>query len=97
MTGLPNYKGIPLVNTVVLLRRGVTLSISYNQFLFGIKSDNTIAVTLVLALIFLIFQYYEYTIMRVSMRDGVFGRIFYFSTGFHIIHVFFGSLFLLYN
>jgi cytochrome c oxidase subunit 3 len=54
-------------------------------------------ITLLLAFLFLYFQIIEYNSSRFTFSDRVFGSIFYFSTGFHGIHVFCGSIFLFVN
>lgn len=53
--------------------------------------------TLILAFIFECGQYLEYVNARFSMSDGIFGRVFYFGTGFHGLHVIIGHVFLTVN
>lgn len=52
-------------------------------------------VTVCLGSIFIAVQAYEYINSSFSIRDRVFGRIFYLATGFHGCHVAIGSLILL--
>lgn len=44
---------------------------------------------------FTILQYLEYLEASFSMRDSVYGRIFFITTGFHGTHVIIGSIFLI--
>jgi len=46
---------------------------------------------------FLYFQIMEYSLAHFNINDSVFGSIFYFGTGFHGLHVFLGTLSLIYN
>ena len=92
-----NPWGIPLFNTVVLLRRGVTLTWAHHNLLAGKNTSAGLIATIVLATIFEVAQYVEFKEAPFSMSDGVFGSIFFFGTGFHGLHVIFGHLFLSYN
>jgi len=53
--------------------------------------------TLLLGLFFLLFQFFEYSLLDFRFSDRVYGRIFFFITGFHGLHVLLGLLFLLIN
>lgn len=39
-------------------------------------------------------QIWEYTQCKFCISDGVFGRVFFVTTGFHGLHVFIGVVFL---
>ena len=49
-------------------------------------------VTLILGVIFLIGQAYDYSVLGFGIHDGVFGTVFYTLTGFHGAHVFGGTV-----
>ncbi len=53
-----------------------------------------ISVTLVLGIVFLIGQGYDYATLGFGLSDGVFGTTFYTLTGFHGAHVFGGVIML---
>src|SRR5215213_9387300 len=50
------------------------------------------AVTLVLGVIFLAGQAYDYSVLGFGIGDGIFGTVFYTLTGFHGAHVFGGTV-----
>jgi len=52
--------------------------------------------TLMLAILFMIFQGTEYFISPVNINTGVYGSTFYMITGLHGAHVFIGTCFLFY-
>lgn len=52
--------------------------------------------TLLLALLFMLFQCIEYFISPVSIDTGIYGSTFYMITGLHGFHVFIGTCFLFY-
>nr|YP_010261479.1 cytochrome c oxidase subunit III [Haltichella nipponensis]UIB40561.1 cytochrome c oxidase subunit III [Haltichella nipponensis] len=94
-----NPYSIPLLNTLILLSSGVT--VTYTHYLiinkFNLKSYYYLMITVILGLIFSLFQLYEYYWAPFSMSDSVFGSIFFMSTGFHGLHVLIGDLFLMIN
>lgn len=52
-------------------------------------------ITVILAVVFTSFQYYEYSEAAFSMSDGVYGSAFYASTGLHGLHVIVGTIFII--
>nr|YP_010041676.1 cytochrome c oxidase subunit 3 [Cyanophora biloba]QPB15011.1 cytochrome c oxidase subunit 3 [Cyanophora biloba] len=88
---------IPLLNTLILLLSGATLTWCHYAILSSNKKDATISlfITLFLAALFTTIQGYEYVSAPFSISDGVYGSTFYLATGFHGLHVIIGSLFLM--
>jgi cytochrome c oxidase subunit 3 len=88
---------LPLLNTVILLSSGATITYAHHSLISGdIKGAlyGSIA-TVLLAIIFTVFQGIEYNVSSFTISDGAFGTCFYFGTGFHGLHVIIGTLFLL--
>lgn len=76
---------LPLLNTVILLSSGATITYAHHSL---IKGDRKGAIygtifTVILALVFTIFQGIEYSVSSFTLSDGVFGTCFFFGTGFH--------------
>ena len=91
---------LPTINTALLLTSGVTLTIAHHALVAGQRSK-TIAfmwLTVLLGLVFLFVQGYEYyhlyTDPNLKMSSGIFGSTFFMLTGFHGFHVFLGMLML---
>lgn len=60
------------------------------------KSLYSLFITILLGIYFLYLQSLEYYEAQFSMSDGVYGSTFFIATGFHGIHVFVGTVFLIY-
>jgi len=88
--------GLPFFNTVLLVSSGVTLTVSHRAILskFFTLTSQALIVTLILGISFTAVQGFEYVQAPFSINDGVFGSVFFFSTGFHGLHVFIGSIML---
>ena len=88
---------IPLLNTVILLTSGCSITWAHHAILLGSKYRATLALsyTIFLALIFTAFQYYEYISAPFDISDGIYGSVFYMTTGFHGFHVIIGTLFII--
>src|SRR5215469_17980048 len=87
---------LPLLNTVILLSSGVTVTYAHHSLIQGNRSGALygLVYTIILAIIFTGFQGVEYSVSSFTISDGAFGTCFYFGTGFHGLHVIIGTIFL---
>lgn len=87
---------LPLLNTFILLSSGITVTYSHHSFIQGNRNGALygLLLTIILAIIFTIFQGVEYSVSSFTISDGTFGSCFYFGTGFHGLHVIIGTAFL---
>nr|YP_010944600.1 cytochrome oxidase subunit 3 [Gymnascella aurantiaca]WMB97476.1 cytochrome oxidase subunit 3 [Gymnascella aurantiaca] len=88
---------LPLLNTIILLSSGVTITYAHHSLIQGNRRGALYGIifTILLALIFTVFQIVEYKVSSFTISDGVFGSTFYFGTGFHgLVHVMIGTAFL---
>jgi cytochrome c oxidase subunit 3 len=76
---------LPLLNTVILLSSGITVTYAHHSLIQGNRAGVLYGLffTVGLAIIFTIFQGVEYSVSSFTISDGAFGSCFYFSTGFH--------------
>lgn len=91
--------GLPLVNTLLLLASGVTITIAHAYI---VKNRTELFswylfLTIILGTVFLCCQAYEYKYgVKFSWRENIYGSVFFITTGFHGLHVTIGTLFLLF-
>ncbi len=91
---------VPLVNTLILLASGVTITLSH----WGLKVGNRralvgwLAATIALGAVFLFFQVEEYMHaygdLNLTLGSGIYGSTFFMLTGFHGMHVTLGAIML---
>ena len=93
--------GIPLLNTVILVSSGFTLTVAHHALQAGRRGALKLwlAVTIVLGFTFIGFQAYEYihaysALYPLKLSTGVYGSTFYMLTGFHGLHVTIGAIML---
>ena len=92
---------IPTINTALLLTSGVTLTIAHHALREDHRSKVIfwLGITIVLGVVFLGFQAYEYmhaySDLNLKLTSGIFGSTFYMLTGFHGFHVTVGAIMLL--
>nr|AHB23387.1 cytochrome c oxidase subunit III [Limnoria quadripunctata] len=87
---------IPLLNTMILLTSGVTVTLSHHSLDEGTHfwAVFSLIFTIVLGVYFTILQAYEYNEASFSVADSVYGSLFFVATGFHGFHVVVGTIFL---
>lgn len=87
---------LPLLNTVILLSSGVTITYAHHCLIQGNRVGALYGsvLTIILAIIFTACQGIEYLMSSFTISDGSYGTCFYFGTGFHGLHVMIGTAFL---
>ena len=87
---------IPLLNTIILLTSGATVTLAHHSIVLGSKdlALKALLSTVVLAVFFTYLQNVEYFNSPFSIYSTVYGSSFFMLTGFHGFHVLIGTLFL---
>src|ERR1700744_3572990 len=87
---------LPLLNTVLLLSSGVTVTYTHHSLIQGNRKGSIygLIATIFLAVVFTVLQGVEYTVSSFTISDGTYASCFYFGTGFHGLHVMIGTAFL---
>jgi len=92
--------GLPLVNTILLVTSSFTLTIAHHALKESHRQKAKIwlAATIVLAVVFMFVQGYEYAHayqdLNLTLQSGIYGSTFFMLTGFHGLHVMLGTLML---
>jgi len=92
-----NPWGLPLLNTILLLSSGATVTWSHHSLIAGQRQQAIMGLilTIALALIFTGVQGFEFYEAPFTISDGSFGSCFFFATGAHGLHVLVGTIFLI--
>ena len=92
--------GLPLLNTLILLTSGVTVTIAHHALRAGHRRQLLIflGLTVLLGALFLYFQATEYIEayqhLNLTLGSGIYGSTFFMLTGFHGAHVTLGTIML---
>nr|QWB85721.1 cytochrome c oxidase subunit III [Stenodryas sp. N127] len=88
---------IPLLNTLILLTSGLTVTWAHHSLMENNYSQalQGLIFTVILGIYFTILQAYEYIEAPFTIADAVYGSSFFMATGFHGLHVIIGTTFLL--
>jgi len=91
-----HYLSVPLLNTVVLLVSGISVTWAHHAIVENIKCTviASLIITVFLGLYFTYLQASEYLEASFSIADRVYGSTFFVTTGFHGLHVLIGTTFL---
>ncbi len=101
------WNHIPLMNTLVLLLSGTTVTWAHHALIHGKRKAAAwgLGLTILLGIYFTYLQGVEYTEAFHHFKDGyegswwlstsVYGSTFFLATGFHGLHVLIGTIFLL--
>ena len=91
-----NPFGVPLLNRIILLSSGVSVTWAHHSFIESNHSRSVagLALTILLGVYFTALQGLEYWEASFSIRDRSYGSTFFIATGFHGLHVIVGTLFL---
>nr|YP_010478457.1 cytochrome c oxidase subunit III [Nesophrosyne makaihe]UVI59901.1 cytochrome c oxidase subunit III [Nesophrosyne makaihe] len=92
-----NPLSIPLLNTLILLSSGISITWAHNAIINNNLSQTkqSLWITIWLGVYFSMLQMIEYSEAPFSLSDSVYGSTFFLSTGFHGIHVIIGTMFII--
>lgn len=90
---------VPLLNTIILLSSGVSVTWAHHGIIRGAHSQATqgLLVTIILGLYFTALQALEYFEASFTIADRAYGATFFVATGFHGLHVIVGTTFLIFT
>nr|ASO76787.1 cytochrome c oxidase subunit III [Meimuna opalifera] len=91
-----NPMQVPLLNTMILLCSGITITWSHHCMMGGKHYECWISMlmTILLGMYFTMLQLYEYFEASFCISDSIYGSTFFMATGFHGIHVIIGTTFI---
>jgi cytochrome c oxidase subunit 3 len=80
---------LPLLNTIILLASGVTITMGHHALINGNRNDTLYGFifTTFLIVLFVILQGMEYIFSPFTISDGVYGSTFFSLTGLHGLHM----------
>jgi cytochrome c oxidase subunit III len=96
-----NPWGFPLLNTMILLCSGTTVTWAHHSLIHGDREGLKLGLllTVLLGLLFTSIQAYEYIhapfAFKQSSGGNIYGSTFFMATGFHGFHVIIGTIFLI--
>ncbi|MGO9545482.1 MAG: cytochrome c oxidase subunit 3 [Rhodomicrobium sp.] len=87
---------LPLVNTLILLTSGTTVTWAHHSLVTGNRKGLIwgLVLTILLGMSFTACQAFEYAHAGFSFAGHVYGSTFFMATGFHGAHVIIGTIFL---
>nr|YP_008815721.1 cytochrome c oxidase subunit III [Pristaulacus compressus]AGZ13116.1 cytochrome c oxidase subunit III [Pristaulacus compressus] len=88
---------VPLLNTIILISSGMSITWSHHSLLNLNKSisKKNLILTIFLGLYFTLLQIFEYYSSSFTLMDSIYGSIFFMATGFHGFHIIIGTIFLM--
>ncbi|MFZ4540591.1 MAG: cytochrome c oxidase subunit 3 [Rickettsiales bacterium] len=87
---------LPLMNTLILLLSGTTVTWAHAALLNNNMKDviRALSITVALGVMFSLCQAFEYSHAAFGLTDGKYAATFFLATGFHGLHVMIGTAFL---
>nr|QZZ18286.1 cytochrome c oxidase subunit III [Empoasca serrata] len=91
-----NPINIPMLNTMVLLSSGVSITWAHNSLINNnfTQTNQGLLITIILGFYFSLLQLFEYIESPFCISDSVYGSTFFLTTGFHGLHVIIGTIFI---
>jgi cytochrome c oxidase subunit III len=88
---------LPLLNTLILLTSGTTVTWAHHALLHGDRKSLKLGLilTILLGISFTCIQAFEYSHAEFHYAGNIYGATFFMATGFHGFHVIIGSIFLI--